>query len=41
MKVLIVVASQTGRTAKLAEAVAEGARVAGAEAEVIRAEDAG
>ena len=40
MKVLIVVASQTGRTAKLAEAVAEGAREAGAEAEVIRAEDA-
>ncbi len=41
MKVLVVVASQTGRTAKLAEAVAEGAREAGAEAEVVRAEDAG
>lgn len=40
MKVLIVVASQTGRTAKLAEAVAEGAREAGATAEVVRAEDA-
>ncbi len=41
MKVLVVVASQTGRTAKLAEAVAEGAREAGAEAQVVRAEDAG
>ena len=41
MKLVVVVASQTGRTAKLAQAVAEGAREAGAEAEVIRAEDAG
>lgn len=41
MKILVVVASQTGRTAKLAEAVAEGARDAGSEAEVVRAEDAG
>jgi len=40
MKVLVVVASQTGRTEKLAEAVADGAREAGAETEVIRAEDA-
>ncbi len=40
MKVLIVVASQTGRTARMAEAVADGAREAGAEAEVRRAEDA-
>ena len=39
MKVLIVVASQTGRTEKLAEAVAEGVREAGAEAEAIRAEE--
>lgn len=41
MKLLVVVASQTGRTAKLAQAVAEGIREAGAEAEVLRAEDAG
>jgi NAD(P)H dehydrogenase (quinone) len=40
MKILVVVASQTGRTAKLADAFAEGAREAGAEAEVVRAEDA-
>ena len=40
MKVLVVVASQTGRTARMAEAFAEGARAAGAEAEVRRAEDA-
>ena len=41
MKLLVVVASQTGRTARMAEAVAEGAREGGAEAEVVRAEDAG
>jgi len=40
MKVLVVVASQTGRTAKLADAFAEGARDAGADVEVVRAEDA-
>lgn len=40
MRILIVVASQTGRTWKLAEAVAEGARGAGAEVELVRAEDA-
>jgi NAD(P)H dehydrogenase (quinone) len=40
VKVLVVVASQTGRTARMAEAVAEGARETGAEAEVVRAEDA-
>jgi NAD(P)H dehydrogenase (quinone) len=39
MKVLVVVSSQTGRTARMADAVAEGAREAGAEAEVKRAED--
>jgi NAD(P)H dehydrogenase (quinone) len=37
---LIVVASQTGRTWKMGEAFAEGARAAGAEAELVRAEDA-
>jgi NAD(P)H dehydrogenase (quinone) len=41
MRVVVVVASQTGHTAKLAEAIAEGAREVGAETEVIRAEDAG
>jgi NAD(P)H dehydrogenase (quinone) len=40
MKVLVVVSSQTGRTARMADAVAEGAREAGAEAEVKRAEEA-
>ena len=40
MRVLIVVASQTGRTWKLGEAVAEGARAAGAEVTLARAEDA-
>jgi NAD(P)H dehydrogenase (quinone) len=40
MRILIVVASQTGRTWKLGEAVAEGARSAGAEVELARAEDA-
>lgn len=39
--VLVVVASQTGRTAKMAAAVAEGARAAGAEATVKSAEEAG
>jgi NAD(P)H dehydrogenase (quinone) len=41
MHVLIVVASATGRTARLAEAVAAGAKEAGAEVVVRRAEDAG
>ena len=41
MRVLIVVASQTGRTARMADAAAEGAREAGAEVEVKRAEEAG
>ena len=40
MKVLIVVASQTGRTGRMADAIAEGAREAGAEADVVKAEDA-
>lgn len=40
MRVLIVVASQTGRTARMAEAVAEGAKQAGAEVAVRRAEEA-
>ncbi len=40
MELLVVVASATGRTARLAEAFAEGARRAGAEARVVRAEDA-
>jgi len=40
VKVLVVVASQTGRTARMAEALAEGVREAGASAEVRRAEDA-
>lgn len=40
VKVLIVVASQTGRTARMAEAVADGAREAGAQARVEKAEDA-
>lgn len=40
MRILIVVASQTGRTWRLGEAVAAGARAAGAEAELVRAEDA-
>jgi NAD(P)H dehydrogenase (quinone) len=40
MQVLIVVASQTGRTLRMAEAVGEGARAAGAEALVKPAEEA-
>lgn len=40
MRILIVVASQTGRTARMAEAVAEGARDAGAEVSLERAENA-
>jgi NAD(P)H dehydrogenase (quinone) len=40
VQVLIVVASQTGRTARMAEAVAAGARAAGAEVVVRRAEEA-
>lgn len=40
MRVLIVVASQTGRTARMAEAVAEGAREGGARVLVRRAEEA-
>jgi NAD(P)H dehydrogenase (quinone) len=40
MHILIVVASQTGRTWRLGEAFAEGARTAGAEAELVRAESA-
>lgn len=41
MRVLIVVASQTGRTARMAEAVAEGAKEAGADVVVRRADEAG
>ncbi len=41
MKVLIVVASQPGRTARMADAAAEGEREAGAEVEVKLAEEAG
>jgi NAD(P)H dehydrogenase (quinone) len=40
MRVLVVVASATGRTARLAEAVAAGAKEAGAEVVVRRAEEA-
>lgn len=40
MRILVVVASQTGRTLRLAEAIAEGARGAGAEVELERAERA-
>ncbi len=40
MRILIVVASQTGRTWRLGEAIADGARAAGAEAELVRAENA-
>lgn len=40
MRILIVAASQTGRTWRLAEAIAEGARAAGAEVELVRAEEA-
>ena len=41
MRVLVVVASQTGRTRRMAEALAEGAREAGAEVVVRDADDAG
>jgi NAD(P)H dehydrogenase (quinone) len=41
MRVVVVVASQTGRTARMAEAVAAGAAEAGAEVRVRRAEEAG
>jgi NAD(P)H dehydrogenase (quinone) len=40
MRMLVVVASQTGRTWRLGEAFAEGARAAGAEVELVRAESA-
>ena len=40
MKMLVVVASQTGRTLRMAEELAAGAREAGAETEVVKAEDA-
>jgi NAD(P)H dehydrogenase (quinone) len=40
MRILVVVASETGRTWKLGEAFAEGARAAGADAELARAESA-
>jgi len=40
MRILIVVASQTGRTWRLGEAFAEGARAVGAAAELVRAESA-
>ena len=40
MKVLVVVASDSGRTWRMAEAFAEGAREAGAEAELVPARDA-
>jgi NAD(P)H dehydrogenase (quinone) len=41
MRVLVVVSSATGRTARMAEACAEGVREAGAEALVMKAEQAG
>jgi NAD(P)H dehydrogenase (quinone) len=40
MRILVVVASHTGRTWRLGEAFAEGARAAGAEVELARAEEA-
>jgi NAD(P)H dehydrogenase (quinone) len=40
VRILIVVASATGRTARMAEAVADGATAAGAEVRLRRAEDA-
>ena len=40
MRVLVVVASQTGRTSRMADALAQGAREARAEVSVVRAEDA-
>jgi len=39
MKILVVVASDTGRTQRMAESFAEGAREAGAEVELARAAD--
>lgn len=39
-RVAVIFASSTGRTARMAEAVAEGAREAGADVALIRAEDA-
>jgi len=41
MQMVIVVASQTGRTDRMAEAAAQGAGDGGLEARVVRAEDAG
>ena len=41
MKVLVVVATATGRTQRMAEEVAAGAREAGAEVERLPAQDAG
>ena len=41
MRIVIVTASATGRTARMAVAVAEGAREAGAEVTSLRAEEAG
>lgn len=41
MKLVIVVASSTGRTRRMAEAAAEGAREAGAEAHLVEADVAG
>ncbi len=40
MKILVVVASDTGRTQRMAEAFAEGVREAGAEPELVAARDA-
>jgi NAD(P)H dehydrogenase (quinone) len=41
MRVVVVVASQTGRTARMAEALAQGAKEAGADVAILRAEEAG
>lgn len=41
MKIAVVVASATGRTRRMADALAEGAASAGAEVALLRAEDAG
>lgn len=41
MRILVVVASETGRTWRMAEALAEGAREAGAEVELAKAAEAG
>ncbi len=40
MRILVVVASQSGRTRRMAEAVAEGAREAGAEVDLLSSEEA-